>query len=397
MAAAVTTRAPRVLVAGPIYGGSLETARSTARACEAAGADTRLLDFAAFGAGWDALSKLGVSPPNRTKLKVDYVKVLGEAVIASAADFRPDLVIALAQAPLNASVCDRLRAAGIKVAFWFVENYRVLPYWKQVAKDYDAFFAIQDEPFLSMVREAGSPKAVYLPTAADPDRHAPIALTEAEQRRFGADISFAGAPYLNRQRMLLGLIDLNPKIWGEGWAGTEVERLAAEGGARFQLDEMVRIFAATKINLNIHSANHVEGLDPDPDYVNPRTFELAACGAFQLVDARHPLARMFRDDELVTFRSTSELRSLIAHYLARPDERAAVAERGRARVLAEHTFVHRVRRIFAELLPAELQPGAGAAARGLADAIAALERTSPKMTPDEAMMRVLAHVQSGQL
>ena len=55
-------------------------------------------------------------------------------VIASAADFRPDLVIALAQAPLNASVCDRLRAAGIKVAFWFVENYRVLPYWKQVAE-----------------------------------------------------------------------------------------------------------------------------------------------------------------------------------------------------------------------------------------------------------------------
>ncbi len=225
----------------------------------------------------------------------------------------------------------------------------------------------------------------------------PVALTDAERRRFGADVSFAGAPYLNRQRVLLGLLDLNPRVWGEGWAGTEVERLAAEGGARFTLDEMVRIFSATKINLNIHSANHVEGLDPDPDYVNPRTFELAACGAFQLVDARQPLPAMFGDDELVTFRSTTALRSLVAHYLARPDERAAIAARGRARALAEHTFLHRVRRIFGETLPAELQPGAPARHGTLADAIGALERASARMTPDEAMMRVLRHVQDGRL
>ncbi|MBP8275214.1 MAG: glycosyltransferase family 1 protein, partial [Acidobacteria bacterium] len=212
-----------------------------------------------------------------------------------------------------------------------------------------------------------------------------------------ADVSFAGAPYLNRQRMLLGLIDLNPKIWGDGWGVTELSRLAAENGARFNLDEMMRIFSATRINLNIHSANHVEGLDPDPDYVNPRTFELAACEAFQLVDARRPLPALFRDDEMVTFSSTSELRALIAHYLARPDERAAIAKRARARVVAEHSFVHRVRRIFEETLPRELQPGLAADARGLRDAIDALSRTSSRMTPDEAMMRVLQHVQEGVL
>ena len=396
VAPAPPSRLPRVLVVGPIYGGSLETARSTARASEALGAETRLLDFDAFGAGWHSLSALPMATAHKTKLRVEYAKVLGEVVVASALEFRPDLVIALAQAPLNAAVCDRLRTAGSKVAFWFVENHRVLPYWKQVAKDYDAFFAIQDEPFLAMVREAGAPKAIYLPTAADPDRHVPVELTEAERRRFGADLSFAGAPYLNRQRMLLGLIDLAPKIWGDGWAGTEVAKLAPERGARFDLFEMIRIFAATRINLNIHSANHVAGLDPDADYVNPRTFELAACGAFQLVDARAPLPGMFRDDEIVTFRSVAELRHLITHYLARPEERAAIAARARARVLAEHTFAHRVCRIFEEMLPAELHPGRSGAGRGLAEAIGALERTSSRMTPDEAMMRVLQHVQRGK-
>ena len=410
-AASPRRRRPRVLVAGPIYGGSLETARSTARACEAIGADARLLDFDPFGAGWHTIERMSASADHRAKIQAGYAQVLGDMVVASAAEWRPDLVIALAQAPLNASVCAKLRGAGIKVAFWFVENFRVLTYWKHVAKDYDAFFAIQDGPFLDMLRQAGSPKAVYLPTACDPDRHRPVVLTPVERQRFGSDVSFAGAPYLNRRRMLMGLIDLHPRIWGEGWVGTELERFVAERGARFNLEEMIRIFAATKINLNIHSANHVDGLDPDPDYVNPRTFELAACEGFQLVDARLPLPAMFADDEMITFGSIPELRALIAHYLKRPDERSAIAKRARARVVAEHSFAHRVRRIFEEMLPAELQPAAGAAtphratqartpAQGpgsLADAISTLERTASKMSSDEALLRLLKHVQDVKL
>jgi spore maturation protein CgeB len=198
---------------------------------------------------------------------------------------------------------------------------------------------------------------------------------------------------------MLGLLDLAPKLWGEGWARTEVAKLASEGGARFNLSEMVRIFSATKINLNIHSANHVEGLDPDPDYVNPRTFELASCGAFQLVDARLPLPDLFAEDEVVTFRSTAELRDLIRYYLAHPDERAAAASRASARARADHTFVHRVRRIFDETLPAPLLKSVGSPAKasGLDSAIESLARTSPKMVPEEAMMRVLRHVRDGVL
>lgn len=393
-------RPPRVLVVGPIAGGTLDTARSTARGAEALGADTRLLDFGAFGAGWDVITKLDVSPDHKTRLKADYAKVLGEAIVATAASWRPDLVLALAQAPMNASVSSRLRAAGMRTALWFVENHRVLTYWKAVAKDYDAFFAIQDEPFLAMVREAGAGKAVYLPTACDPVRHAPVTLSDDDRARFGADVSFAGAPYRNRQRLLLGLIDMAPRIWGDGWQATELARLAAGGGARFTLDEMVKIFNATAVNLNIHSANHVEGLDPDGDYVNPRTFELAACGAFQLVDARAPLGALFAPGELVTFTSMAQLREQIPYFLARPAERAAIAARARQRAIGEHTFAHRVRRIFDETLPASVWEAGRTTAAPAADldrAIDALARTATKMSPDEAMMRVLRHVRDGVL
>src|SRR3954466_2564955 len=93
---APSSRSARVLVVGPIYGGTIETARSTARASEALGAETRLLDFDAFGAGWHALSALPMAAPHKTKLRVEFARVLGEAVVASALEFRPDLVIALA-------------------------------------------------------------------------------------------------------------------------------------------------------------------------------------------------------------------------------------------------------------------------------------------------------------
>ena len=62
----------------------------------------------------------------------------------------------------------------------------------------------------------------------------------------------------------------------------------------------MRVFNASRINLNIHSCNG-EGLDPEADFVNPRTFELAACGAFQLVDERCLRPELFTDQEVASF------------------------------------------------------------------------------------------------
>ena len=159
-----------------------------------------------------------------------------------------------------------------------------------------------------------------------------------------------------------------------------------------KLPLMVSIFSATAVNLNVHSADHVTGLDPTPDYVNPRTFELAACGAFQLVDRRTPLADVFEDDEVVAFGSVAELRSLSEHYLRHPEEREAIAARACARAVAAHTYEHRVAAICAEALPAHLQPRrAEVASRSLNDAIAEASG-APMLGRDEALLRMLADV-----
>jgi spore maturation protein CgeB len=393
----VAGRPPRVMVVGPVYGGSLETARSTARALMNVGAETRFLDFAPFAPGWDSLSRLGIAAEGRQHLQAQFAEVLGDAVLQEAAAWRPDLVLALAQAPLGVRVLGQLRARGVRTALWFVENFRVLPYWKQVAAAYDHFFAIQPEPFLAELTGAGSRHAVYLPTACDRAQHVPVDLSDEERTRFGADVSFAGAPYLNRRRLLSAVADFNLRLWGDGWERTELARCAADGGRRFSLPEMVRIFSASRVNLNIHSASHVEGLDPDADYVNPRTFELCACGAFQLVDERDRLRQLFAADELVTFRTIAQLRALIEHYLGHEDERRAVAMKGRARALAEHTFEHRVQTIMKETLPAELVAAArvGLKRESLDEAIRGAAGEA-RMSPREAALRALKELEAAR-
>jgi spore maturation protein CgeB len=195
--------------------------------------------------------------------------------------------------------------------------------------------------------------------------------------------------------MLVGLADLDFRIWGDGWNEPALSHLVAGDGKRFGMAEMVKIFGASAINLNLHSANHVSGLDPEPDFVNPRTFEIAACGAFQLVDRRDPLPDLFTADEMVTFGSMAELRSGIARYLADPDERQAVATRARARVLAEHTYEHRTRRILRDALPSHLAAAAltGIETETLDTALLAREGSGGPMDEDEALMRIVYEVE----
>jgi spore maturation protein CgeB len=133
-------------------------------------------------------------------------------------------------------------------------------------------------------------------------------------------------------------------------------------GARISPEEAVRIYSASRINLNLHSSVQSRELVPPGDFVNPRTFELAACGAFQLVDRRELMPELFADDELAVFSSIQELLEKIDYFLARPEERAAFAERGRQRVLRDHTYHARMESLIGFIK--ERRPGWPARAKG---------------------------------
>src|SRR5690606_1768021 len=114
--------------------------------------------------------------------------------------------------------------------------------------------------------------------------HKPVELDPDEQATYACDISFAGAPYLNRVQMFQALTDYNFKIWGPDWPGRELHKLVQRPGERFTPEMFAKIVAGSKINLNLHSSAAHEGIDPGCDAINPRVFEIAACGGFQLCD-----------------------------------------------------------------------------------------------------------------
>ena len=284
------------------------------------------------------------SNPHRDILRLKFEEFASEAAMARIVPFRPDLVLALAQAPLLGTALACLRQQGIPTAFWFVEDFRHLGYWRVVASQYDYFFTIQKGEFLNRLRNAGARNAAFLPLAASAEIHRKVELSTEERQDFGSDVSFVGAGYYNRRKLFEGLVDLDFRIWGNGWESCPALRGALQReGARVTTEDSIKIFNAAGININLHSSAYHEGVNPHGDFVNPRTFEIPACGGFQLVDSRSHMGEFFEiGREVVCFDSLGDLRDKIAHYLAHPEERVAVAERGRQRVLREHTYERRM-------------------------------------------------------
>jgi spore maturation protein CgeB len=91
------------------------------------------------------------------------------------------------------------------------------------------------------------------------------------------------------------------------------------------------------------------------DFVNPRTFEIAACGGFQLVDERSELAELIEPGtEVATFNSIDDLCEKVDYYLKHESEAKSIASKGRARVLKEHTIQHRMHEMLTHIFMGNL-------------------------------------------
>lgn len=339
-----------IALVGPIYGGSLPIAGYVQRALEILGHKVQWIDHSLHAASYDMMGTLK-DARNRQLMQSRMAEVLSQWTLATLAESPPDLVLSLAQAPLTLPVLEHLRKKKFLTAMWFVENYRHLTYWQQMAPGYEFWFVFQQGQCLEAFRQAGARNVSYLPMAADPDVHGPVALSEEDRRLYGADLSFVGAGYANRRRLFPFLLrqPWSFKLWGNEWEGADdLQSVLQLNGARIDTATCMKVFNATTINLNLHSTTGA-GLDPQADFVNPRTFELAACGAFQLVDHRSLLSEFFTSHEIESFRSFDEVPGLVKHWLADPSARQAMAAAARTRVLSAHTYVHRMKDLLAHI------------------------------------------------
>lgn len=211
---------------------------------------------------------------------------------------------------------------------------------------YDYIFVF-DTFYIDEIKKQGAKSVKYLPLATNPNRCKEANVTDQERRDYGYDVCFIGLPFENRVDMFECLRDYNLGVFGDHWIKyftCRGQKTPSYYKGRASGVTANKIYLSSKIVLNIHHPQSIEGL-------NTRTFDVPACGAFEIVDYKKNIERHFEiDKEIVTFSNTDELKSKIDFYLKNDDLRKDIIVRGKQRILNEHTWVHRMKDNVIELV-----------------------------------------------
>ena len=252
---------------------------------------------------------------------------------------RPDWMIVVSGHNYNAYDAQALRRAGIRVALICTES----PYWMDVephmASFYDVVFTNERTAVASFRHE----RAHYLPHAYNPAVHSPE-LPPAQ----ASDVFFCGSLF-DERRALFDAVD---------WTGIGFLKRG------YHLDtgipdllpnmEVARHYRGTKIALNHHRTTTMHGSGGHitrAESMGPRAYEIAACGAFQLMDDSRQEARDVFGNSLATYRAgdADDLARQMRYYLAHDAERIELAAQQHDRVQG-HSWVERAAQILEVLM-----------------------------------------------
>jgi spore maturation protein CgeB len=302
--------------------------------CEVQFADTRLVSDR-----WGRVANRVVAKV-ADMLAAEPERLAERRILRLAERFEPTLVLVILGSQLSPRTVARLRQrTRAPIVCWCQDALTNLGRQYLLGAEYDAVFVKDRYMQDHFSRMIASTSFHYLPEACNPRIHRPAILTAADVRHYGCDVMIAGSLYYYRQEILQQLGEFDLRIFGATprWLVNRVTQ--SHEGREIYGEEKARAAVAARIALNtLHYA--------EIDSLNCRAFELAGCGAFQLISARQVLREHFEPGaELDTFSSTAELIEKIRHYLGHPEAAAAMARRGQLRAHREHTYELRLQEI----------------------------------------------------
>jgi spore maturation protein CgeB len=275
------------------------------------------------------------------------------AFLRDAESFGPDLILVLPIYALRPSVVREVkRRTGARIAAWYQDHVVNMGQHEYLLAEYDGLF-FKDPYIVERLRDYGGFENVhFLPEACEPRRHHPLALSEEDERRYRCDLLTYGNLYPYRARLLESLLDRDLHFYGALPRLVHPVSKLWRGRPIFS-DDKIKAVLGAKIIVNSSHFGEVFS-------VNARVFEVAGIGGFQVADAPGVADYFTPGREIVTFKGPRQLREVIDHYLARPDERREIAARGCQRAHREHTYEKRLRRMFEVLrLAQRAAPDAG--------------------------------------
>ncbi|HWB33651.1 MAG TPA: glycosyltransferase [Acidobacteriaceae bacterium] len=268
-----------------------------------------------------------------------WIERLNRDLLAMAERERPDVVWTDKLLGMKPGTLDRLRAMGIATVSYMIDNpfgTRQDPGWRLYMKDiphYD-LHVVQRDANIGHYKDRGARDVIKIQTAYEPTIHFPPPEGWSDRDR-NREVSFIGTPYDRRGEFLtrlwrefgMSVTVSGGLVWKQHLSEEAVRGMYRGHGELFR-DEYREGIWRSKINLSfLTHANQ--------DEFAHKSFEIAACAGFLLVErSEGHLARFREDEEAVFFDGMEECVEKIRRWL--PDEagRARIAAAGRARAVA---------------------------------------------------------------
>ena len=307
----------------------------------------------------EKLSGVALQTPNpvRQLLWILNGRQLHVQLIAAVRAAQPELVLVLKGETILPATLRAIKhpAHAPLLAAWYYDNPFVFnerdPYWLVPSglPAYDHSFVF-DRSYFPQLAASGARQITFLPSACDPALYHPEPAELVRRRSLASNVCFIGTFSPARGVMLEGLAGIeNIAVWGPGWQPT-LNKLRGKlahnifRGEGLPPGQVSLAYQSAPIVINTHGPQTKLG------GLNTRAFEVPACGAFQLMDyvpEMEPLLQPGHD--VAVYRTPQEAGAVAREYLVEPEARQRIARRGHARVLAEHTYQHRMQTLLAAL------------------------------------------------
>lgn len=300
-------------------------------------------DYASFSAkahnklGHELPARLGMSTLDRRRSET------GEAAALAVRTHKPDAVLVIKGDVLGDAFWDALDELRLPRASWLYDQLDAMHYSQSALTRIGGIATFSKSDSERLI--AAGLTAAHVHLAFDP-RFEP-------QGRRTPGVVFAGARYPARERLLLQLQSAGVPVraYGRSWSHHPVDRLRTweikrpriPAGRELARDEAHHVMEAADATVNVHGSQ---------DGYTLRTFEAAGIGAVHLID-RPDVGDLYEPgEEILVYDGADELIELSRKAVLDRSWAEKIRTGGRARTLADHTFLHRARVIETLLMPA---------------------------------------------
>jgi spore maturation protein CgeB len=203
-------------------------------------------------------------------------------------------------------------------------------------------FAFVSKKLFQIHAEKGRP-GIYLPLAADTEIFYPREIN----RKYAWDVSYIGNDIKGEERTLLYIypgVNHSFGLYGNWklpfklkyWKYREYQRKFSKiTKGKIPQEDVPVLFSSSKINLNCTTQDYVNW-----DTISLRSFEILACRGF-LISDRVSIAEKDLEGCAVFTDGGKDLEEKLEYYLARPDERGKIAQKGYQYVMENETIESR--------------------------------------------------------